>query len=61
MTSNGETMSGLDISEISGERIKKGLIDAVKKRLNSDNVEMCIEHGSKKGKHLCSILLFELE
>lgn len=49
MTSNGETLNGLDISEIPGERIKMGLIEAVKKRLNSDNVELCIEHGSKKG------------
>lgn len=49
MASNSEIMNGLDINVISGERIKKGLIDAVKKRLNSDNVKLCIEHGSKKG------------
>lgn len=42
-------MNGLSIDEISGERIKTGLIEAVKKRLNSDNVELCIEHGSNKG------------
>lgn len=49
MTSTGTTMNGLDINEITGERIKAGLIESVKKRLNSDNVELCIEHGSKKG------------
>lgn len=42
-------MNELSIDEISGESIKKGLINAVKKRLNSDDVELCIEHGSKKG------------
>lgn len=49
MSSNVDTMEGLDINEISGERIQEGLIKAVKKRLNSDNVKLCIEHGSKKG------------
>lgn len=51
MTSNDE-LNGLDISEISGERIKTGLIKAVQKRLNSDNVVLCIEHGSKKGENV---------
>lgn len=49
MSSNVESMEGLDINEISGEKIRDGLIKAVKKRLNSDNVKLCIEHGSKKG------------
>lgn len=50
MTTNNCEMDGLSIDEISGERIKTGLIEAVKKRLKSDNVKLCIEHGSKKGK-----------
>lgn len=48
MASNAE-MNGLSIDELAGDRIKSELIKAVKKRLNSDNVEVCIEHGSKKG------------
>lgn len=43
-------MNDLDINAIPGECIKAGLIDVVKKHLNSDNVELYIEHGSKKGK-----------
>lgn len=51
-------MNGLSIDEISGERIKNGLLNAVKERLNSDNVELCIEHGSKKGMKSIKLIMF---
>lgn len=60
MTSNGETINGLSIDEISGECIRNGLINAVKKRLNSENVELCIEHGSKKGRKSNGLKLLRL-
>lgn len=47
------TMNGLNIDEISGERIKKMLIRIVEEQLNTKNVKIYIEHGSKKGLHFC--------
>lgn len=44
------TMNGLNIDEISGERIKKGLIKTVEEQMNSKNIKISIENGSKKGK-----------
>lgn len=44
-------MDGLSIDEISNQRIKDGLMKAVKTLSHSDNVKVCIERGSKKGKH----------
>lgn len=52
MTSNGKTMDGLDVNEICGERIKVGLIETIKKHLKSDNIQLCVEHGSKKGEYI---------
>lgn len=49
-------MDGLSIDEISDERIKVGLIKAVKDLSNSNNVKLCIEHGSKKGKTYLNML-----
>lgn len=42
-------MKGLDIKEISGDLIKRTLKEVVEKRLGSKDVEIWIEHGSKKG------------
>lgn len=43
------TLEGLDINEISRERIQEGLVKTVQKLLNANNVTLCIEDGSKKG------------
>lgn len=45
-------MKGLDIQEISGDRIKTTLREVVEKRLGSKDVDICIEAGSKKGKQM---------
>lgn len=42
-------MEGLDIKEISGDLIKSTLRQVVEKRLDSKDVEIQIESGSKKG------------
>lgn len=42
-------MKGLDLKEISGDRITSTLRDVVEKRLGSKDVDICIEAGSKKG------------
>ena len=48
-----ETMNtfidGLNIEEMSGERIIKGLTQTVKDQLNSGSVKIYVEHGSNKG------------
>lgn len=46
----------LNIDEISSDLIKKELIKIAKNLLNSNNVEISIEPGSKKGKNLSKIL-----
>lgn len=43
------TLNGLDIDEISGVLIKEELIKVVKNQLGCSEVQLCIEHGSKKG------------
>lgn len=48
MTSTAE-MNGLSLDQLPGDIIKTALIKAIKERLNSENVEVCIESGSKKG------------
>lgn len=46
MTSNTNEVS---IDEIPSDRIKSELMKIAKKHLNSNNVKISIEHGSKKG------------
>lgn len=43
------TVGELSLDEIPGDLIKKELIKLVKRRLNSNNVKISIERGSKKG------------
>lgn len=50
MANNSDTDNGLSIDEISGELIKKELREVVRKLTGSENVELGIEPGSKKGK-----------
>lgn len=50
MANNSGTGVGLSIDEISGDLIKKELRNVVKKLTGSENVELSIEPGSKKGK-----------
>lgn len=49
---NNAIMNGLDMNEIFGERIETALVGVGKKLLNSDNIELRVEHGSKKGMEL---------
>lgn len=44
-----KNFTGSSIDEISGDRIKKELLNVVEKRLNSKNFKLFIEPGSKKG------------
>lgn len=50
MANNSDTDKRLSIDEISGELIKKELREVVRKLTGSENVELGIEPGSKKGK-----------
>lgn len=52
MTHNNETSAASDIDGILGERIKTGLTEVVKDRLNSDNIKLSIESGTKNGTKL---------
>lgn len=45
----------LNLNEISSDLIKKELIKIAKRRLNSDNVKISIERGSKKGEELIDV------
>lgn len=51
MTSNANNnnLAELDINQISGNLIREELLKLVKNLLNSDNVKLYTEHGSKKG------------
>lgn len=46
----------MNIDEISSDLIKNELIKIVKKHVNSNNVKISIEHGSKKGENSLKIL-----
>lgn len=61
MTSEVENLDELNINGISGELIREELLRVVKKLVNSDNVKLFTEHGSKKGihSHLNSVFNFE--
>lgn len=42
-------MNDSNIDEISNDRIKESLMKVIRKQLNSNNVEVAMEYGSKKG------------
>lgn len=50
MAHNSESKNVLSIDEIPGDLIKKELHEVVKKLTGSENVELGIEPGSKKGR-----------
>lgn len=49
MDKSTKNMTGLSIDEISGDCIKKELLNVIERRLNSKNIKLFIEPGSKKG------------
>lgn len=50
--SNSESNNASSIDEIPGDLIKKRLHEVVKQLSGSENVELGIEPGSKKGKNV---------
>lgn len=61
MTLEIDNLTELNINDISGKLIREELIKIVKKKLNSDDVKLYTEHGSKKGiySYLNSVLNFK--
>lgn len=45
-----ENTNGLNVDEVAGDLIKRELVKVVKQLSGSENVELSIEPGSKKGR-----------
>lgn len=50
MATNNNLLEELNLNDISAELVRKEILKVVKKQLNSDNVKLYTQHGSKKGR-----------